>query len=97
MTKRSFSILGVRIVYSTEMMTANGAPCFDLSVSSEFGSSIQLIADAGVPAVIVTFQYPRSSDRLFNYAVVALVAEIQLTFSILGVRIVYSTRATMLV
>ena len=136
-----FSILGVRIVYSTYVDLLPSLYHLCLSVSSEFGSSIQLIRIAysphpkqtfsilGVrivysttrgirtPLLLDSFQYPRSSDRLFNHKLHAsyihytsgfqyprssdrlfnldeldhLLTELCVSFSILGVRIVYST------
>jgi len=68
-----------------------------LSVSSEFGSSIQRVEFMPNASTPFVFQYPRSSDRLFNRAAQPGTSHLMSTFSILGVRIVYSTRSVSLV
>jgi len=62
----AFSILGVRIVYSTDALESELLTFPHLSVSSEFGSSIQLGERGPELVQLPRFQYPRSSDRLFN-------------------------------
>jgi len=96
--RKSFSILGVRIVYSTVECRNEDILCFDLSVSSEFGSSILGCAQPRIKRKRSDLSVSSEFGSSIPMQKLAPAQRIhRRSFSILGVRIVYSTLATVLI